>query len=373
MVGPASSAAAPRGMARLTMTPDGVVQRRGVAFRRGGVNAFQLVTNDYPRPHLMRHAQVDVLLQKAARMGARFVRVHTLAASVGMPATLVRGVSGTGPRPRIAYDADVWDVIDHAVWRARTLGLYLVPPFVDEHGWYHGGKRHWVHFRRPGSVSLDPAVNAASSVTQRRAEHAFYDDRQIGWDFEAFLTDWLTHVNPRTGVAFKDEPVLSVVQVGNELWTAAQDAPGWVARKAALIKSIAPRTLVMDAGADGLAVEDMAWASPHVDILETHPYSTFGPGDVTRMAAFAAARGKAFAVGEYAWSKDTAPAVEAAVRAAPNAFTSALWSLHDDGDLHHDGAGYGIDDAAFYVPGKDDVQRAALARVRAHHRALRGG
>ena len=50
----------------------------------------------------------------------------------------------------------MWEVIDYAVWRADQLGLYLIAPFVDELGYYHGGKRHWVDFRRPGSVSLDP-------------------------------------------------------------------------------------------------------------------------------------------------------------------------------------------------------------------------
>ncbi len=369
----ATGAAAPaRGghLPRLTLGPGGVVQRRGRRFRAGGVNAFQLITNDYPRPRLMGRGEVDSLLTKAAAIGAGVVRAHTLAASVGRGHTLVTGVSGSGPHPTIHYDPRVWRLIDHAVWRADRLGLYLIAPFVDEWGHYHGGKRHWVDFRRPGSVRLDRDVTSASSPAQRRGEDAFYTDRQVVWDFEQFIRDWLTHVNSRTGRAFKDEAALSVVQVGNELWTAAQDAPGWVAAKAALIKSIAPSTLVMDSGADGLPVQDMAWDSPHVDILETHPYRTFGADDVARMARFAASRGKAFAVGEYAWSKRSAPRIEAAVRRGDNVFTSALWSLQNDRDLHSAGAGYGVDDAAFYVPGKDDVQAAALRRLTRHHRAL---
>lgn len=331
---------------------------------------FNLVTTDYPSPRLMGDTAIDALLLRAVRLRARVVRAHTLAASVGMPSTLVTGVSGHGRRPTIHYDRDVWRTIDYAVWRARTLGLYLLPPFVDELGHYHGGKRHWVDFRRPGSVDLDPTVKAATSARQRQAENAFYHDRQITWDFEQYLRDWFGHVNPFTATAYRDEPVFSVVQVGNELWTAAQDAPGWVADKAALIKSLAPRTLVMDSGADGLDVSEMAWASPHVDILETHPYTTFDAADVTRMARFAAAKAKAFAVGEYPWSKAGAADIERAVRQASNVFTSAAWSLHLDDDLHNDGAGYGIDDAALYLPGKDQVQQAAVARITRHHRRL---
>lgn len=347
-----------------------MIQRGGKNFRMGGVNAFQLITNDYPVPRLMTTTEIDSLLNKAAALGAGVVRVHTLAASVGQPLTLVTGVSGSGPEPTIGYNQDVWNVIDYAVSKARELGLYLIAPFVDELGYYHGGKRQWVDFRYPGSVSLDSSVNAANSGLQRAAEGKFYRDQQINWDFEKYIRDWLAHVNPYTGVAFKDEPVLSIVQVGNELWTAAQDAPGWVADKAALIKRVAPKTLVMDSGADGLAVGSMAWASPHVDILETHPYSAFGARDVTRMAMFAASKGKAFAVGEYPWSKSTAPGIERAVRRCGNIFTSALWSLQNDTDLHNNGAVYGGDDLSLYVPGKDATQSDAIRRVTKHHRKL---
>ena len=358
-------------MPRLTMSGP-MVQRRGVNFRTGGVNAFGLITDDYPSPRLTTHAEIDSLLLKARAVEARVVRAHTLAASVGHANTLVTGVSGTGPDPTISYDPAVWDTIDYAVARARQLGVYLIAPLVDEWGYYHGGKRHWVEFRRPGTLSLDPTVKSANSELQRAAEHAFYSDAQIVWDFEKFIRDWLEHVNPYTGAAFKDEPVLSIVQVGNELWSAAKDAPGWVAAKAALIKSIAPDTLVMDSGADGLDVRDMAWASPHVDILETHTYSTFGAEDVSRMARFAAKQAKAFAVGEYAWSRSTASTIESAVRRNGNIFTSALWSLQNDQILHNEGARYGEDDVSFYVPGKDGVQHDAVRRVRAHGRWLHG-
>lgn len=355
------------------MTARGMVQRGGVNFRTGGVNAFELVTNDYPSPRMMPHAQIDALFAKAVALDVGVVRAHTLAASVGNPFTLVRGVSGSGSSPSIAYDQATWATIDYAVWKAGRLGLYLIAPFVDELGYYHGGKRQWVNFRRPGTVSLDAGVKAANSPRQRFAEDAFYTDRQVNWDFEQYIRDWLNHVNPLTGLAFKHDPTLSIVQVGNELWTAAQDAPGWVAEKAALIKSISPRTLVMDSGADGLAVEAMAWGSPDVDILETHPYSVFGAADVTRMARFAASKGKAFAVGEYAWSKTNAPAIERAVRETGNIFTSALWSLQNHRDRHNDGAAYGGDDVSFRVPGSDATQRAAVARIRRHDRRLKRG
>lgn len=76
---------------RLTMS-GGLVRRRGVPFRTGGINAFQLITNDYPSPRLMSYGEIDLLLNKAVELKVGIVRAHTLAASVGNQHTLVTGV-----------------------------------------------------------------------------------------------------------------------------------------------------------------------------------------------------------------------------------------------------------------------------------------
>lgn len=351
---------------RLTMTSRGMIQRNGVNFRSGGFNAFQLITNDYPRSRIMSHDDIDRILNKAVALNAFVIRAHTLAASVGNTATLVRGTVGDGTDVRMIYDYDVWEAIEYAVYKAGQLGIYLIAPFVDELGYYHGGKRNWVNFRHPGSVSMDYQIKAANSAEQRQAENVFYTDPQIQLDFHRFIADWLNHGNRYTGRQFKNEPALSIVQVGNELWTAAQDAPGWVATQAQFIKSISPNTLVMDTGTDGLAVELMAWNSPYIDILETHPYTEFDGNDVRQMAKFAASKGKAFAVGEYAWAKSTAPYIEEVTLETGNIFFSAPWSLQNDEDLHNEGAPYGTsDDNSFYVPGKDATNSEAVDRLTA--------
>ena len=240
-------------------------------------------------------------------------------------------------------------------------------------------------FRRPGTCSTDFNVKSANSSTQRTAENFFYTDAQIIADFKTYIFDWLNHVNTYTGRANKNEPAVAIIETGNELWT-ADDFRTWTPMIAAHIKSVAPNVLVADGmAADGSGywasltppqdpiahiMTDESLASPNVDIVGIHPYSVFTTSDVTAAAARAKTAGKAFVLGEYPWSKASAPGNEQAVRNATNGLSSLPWSLQVDSDLHNNGAAYGTDDVSFYVPGKDATQQAAVARLKAHADAL---
>jgi mannan endo-1,4-beta-mannosidase len=381
----ASGTAPATAQARLTLGTGGVVKRNGTTYRTGGANAFQLVHNDYPSSRLMSHSEIDSLLDKAVTLKAGIVRAHTLGVNVGSSSNhLVTGVTGT-TTPVISYNTAVWEVMDYAVAAAASRGLYLMVPMVDELHYYHGGKATWVNFRRPGTVSLDGNVKSSSSSTQRAAEDYFYTDSQIRTDFKKYISDWLNHVNQYTGLAYKDTPAIAIVETGNELWT-ADSFRTWTPEIAAYIKSIAPNVLVADGmAADGSSywaaqnpaqdpighiVTTESLASTSIDVVGIHPYSVFTAADVTTAASRAASAGKAFLVGEYPWSKTAAPGIESAARGAANCVATAFWSLQNDADLHNNGAGYGIDDAALYVPGKDSTQTAAVARLQAHSTSL---
>lgn len=368
---------------RLTMGSGGIVLRNGVKYRTGGVNAFQLVHNDYPSSRLMSHSEIDSLLDKAVTLKAGIIRAHTMGANIGSSSShLVTGVTGT-TTPTISYNTNVWEVMDYAVKAASDRGLYLMVPMTDELGYYHGGKRQWVNFRRPGSVSLDGNVKSANNPAQRTAENYFYTDNQIKTDYKQYIYDWFNHVNQYTGRAYKNEPALAIVETGNELWT-ADDFRTWTPEIGAYIKTVAPNILV----ADGMAADGSSYWTDNggdsiehivtteslnasgIDIVGIHPYSVFKAVDVTTAARRAAAKGKSFNVGEYAWSKSTASGIESASRAEANVLFTAFWSLQNDADLHNNGAGYEIDDASLYVPGKDSTQQAAVTRLINHSLAM---
>jgi endo-1,4-beta-mannosidase len=360
-------------MPRLTKTAAGMIQRSGVNWRVGGFNVFHLAVNDYGgTPHIMSHAEIDSLLDKCVTMGAYYVRAHTLGIGIGDQSYhLVAGVSGT-TTPVISYRPAVWEAIDYAIAGCASRGLYLCIPMTDELGYYHGGRRQWVNFRRPGTCSTSFDVKAANSPAERAAEGYFYTDSQIRADFKQYVSDWLLHVNQYTGRANRDEPAVAFIETGNELWTSVQDAPTWAADLCQYIKGIAPLVLTAEGGGtDGQSLNPTSLASPYVDVFSTHPYTTYGPSDVTTQAIQAAQSGKAYMVGEYPWSKAAAPNIEAAARAAGNVFTTAPWSLQNDADLHNNGAAYGTDDVSLYVPGKDSTQVAAVARLKAHAQSMR--
>jgi hypothetical protein len=372
----------PTGQARLTMSTGGVVTKNGIPYRTGGVNIFQLIHNDYPSSRLMSHAEIDSLLDKAVTLKAGIVRAHTMGTNIGSSANhLVTGISGTGDNPIISYNQAVWDLMDYVVKAASDRGLYLMVPLTDELGYYHGGKRHWVNFRFPGTVSMDGNVKSANSSAERTAENQFFVG-QVKMDYKKYISDWLNHMNPLTGRQYKNEPAISIVETGNELWT-ADDFRSWTPEIAQYIKSIAPNVLVADGmaadgstywdGVNGDRIEHIitneSLNSPYVDLVGLHPYSVFTNTDITTAARRAAAKNKAFGVGEYAWSKPTAAGIESASRAEKNVLFTAFWSLQNDQDLHNGGPGanYGTDDASFYVPGKDATGSAALDRITLHN------
>jgi len=378
----------PVALPRLTVSSAGVVQRAGQPFRAAGANVFQLVNNDYPNKagRLMTHAEIDSLLDKAVALKLGVVRALTLGQNIGSTsAHLVAGITGT-TSPVITYRSAVWEVMDYAIKAATDRGLYLVTTLTGEPGSYHGSKRDWVNYRRPGTCSTDLSVNSANTPAERDAEDFFYSDTQIGvTDFRTFTRDFLLHVNTYTGRAYKDESSLNL-QSGNEMWTADRFRT-WQTSWADYVKTIAPDTLILDGmGADlssywatqpgGDAIEHIitteALANQSIKVHTLHPYSVATAADVTEAARRCAQAGKALAVDEYGWSKANAADIEAAVRAAPNAFFSAWWSLQNDADLHNGGpgVGYGTDDASLYVPGADSTQTAAITRLLAHSTAM---
>ena len=274
---------------------------------------------------------------------------------------------------------------------ARARGLYLEVLLFDELGYYHGGKRDWVELFHPGTTSRDWRVTTASSKDERAAETPFYTDRRVVEASLRYVHDFFRHVNPYTGVRNGDEPTIALVGA-NEMWTSAQEglpagSPGaydrgawtftdlgscWMDAFARAAMGYAPQVLVVDAAAaDGAPISPVHLALDTVHVHGTHPYDTFGIGDVRRMARQAAARGKAFVVDEYAWSTPSAPLIEAVARSTPNVAFTAPWSLQNDRDRHNGGsAGFGGNDASLYVPATDPRERAALARLVRHAAAM---
>lgn len=333
----------------------------GAVFRFAGANEYYLGLDDNIRdpagnPTYPTKARIDDALQSAVSTGAPVVRSHTLGISTGCSMCLE-------PRPGV-FDDGALTSADYAIYRAGRLGLKLMIPLTDQWRYYHGGESIFTTWGGYPD-SPDAGANAANNSVQRMAESHFYTDQKVIGAFQAYVAHLLDHVNPYTGLAYKNDPTIMAWETGNELWTAT---PAWTQNLASFIKhTLGARQLVADgSAADGMTVANAAIDAPDVDIVGGHFYPV-DVGWMTNDAAIAAAHGKAYVVGEFAWSDAAATnALIAAVQSDPNISGDLYWTLMphlENGTPEPHGDGY-----AMYSPALDPHSASVLAALTAHAR-----
>ena len=334
----------------------------GRTFRFGGANEYWLGLDDNLRdpsgaPTYPTAQRITDGLDSARALGVTVVRAHTLGISAGTPQSVEPALG--------VWNDDAFASIDRAVAEAGARGLRFIVPLTDQWRYYHGGKSVFTGWRGyPNAASTDDT--AGSSEEQRRSEANFYTDPQVIADFEDYVAHLLTHRNPLTGLELRDDPTIMAWETGNELFDAT---PAWTETISRFIKSTAPRQLVSDGSAcTGCRVgEHGGLSSPAVDIVGNHFY----PRDIPRMredAALAAAAGKAYVVGEYAWTGQARDGSNltsflAAAAIDDDVTGAAFWTLlpHDEDGVpepHDDGY-------QLWFPGVDPGMVLALARLKA--------
>lgn len=361
------SLAAPDLSGQFVTRSGGTLLLGGAPFRFTGANAYWLGLDDNITdaggPTYPTKARIDNALAAAKDAGMTVIRSHTLGISVGC---------GRCFEPRLGVFQDsALNSADYALSRARQLGLRVMIPLTDQWRFYHGGMSVFTVWRGYANVndSTDNSVNAANSPVQRAAEAHFYTDATVLGDFRQYVARLLNHVNPYTGVAWKDDPTILAWETGNELWTAPTD---WTQSLASYLKhDVGARQLVADgSAATGMHVANAAIDGADVDILGGHFYPV-DVGWATSDALTAAAAGKAYIVGEYAWTDiDATRSLLSAVEATPQISGALLWTLmpyQENGQPEPHGDGY-----AFYNPATSSTNATALDLVRAHAAALRG-
>ncbi|PWI12714.1 hypothetical protein DI272_43325 [Streptomyces sp. Act143] len=330
-------------------TADAFVQREGAAltlqgrpFRFAGTNLYWLGLDEnvggVDRPTYFR---IDDALKTARTMNASVVRSHTLGTSLGCASCL---------EPKLGeFNEDAFAPVDYAVARSRAYGLRLIVPLTDQWDYYHGGYStlaRWLGLKDPKDFYTDARAKAA---------------------YKEYVRTVLDHVNPYTGLAYKDDPTIMSWELGNELNDMTRS---WVDEMGAYVGALAPRQLISAGRQQG--VDAAALASPEVDIVDVHYY----PSSAGAMAADAARvsdRNKVYLAGEH--GSDTLTAADALALADNPDVTGVLsWSLfghaddhgyvqHDDGyTLHYPG-----DTAAMRT---DVLANAALAKMIAPGRNL---
>ena len=119
---------------------------------------------------------------------------------------------------------DHLDLMDYLIFKARERGIYLLFSPIQTYS------ANW-----PDAMEQDPATPGFGRVFGRQ---------RLGTDPAAiasqvnYLRQIMSHVNPYTGVAIKDEPAIIMVELVNEPWHHSDDIPGSIAYINALTDAV---------------------------------------------------------------------------------------------------------------------------------------
>lgn len=304
-------------------------------FSFSGVNIYWLGQDENnpdspngPKPyfHHPSHFRIDDVLYSAYSMGSRVVRSHTLGVSTGVGDYHYNFMGWNGtlwPASHAPEISENFASIDYALYKAGQLGLKLIIPLTDNWNYYHGGLHDFLGWRSESQLE-GVKENCVCNIDQHLQDIFFTNDAIIS-DFKSYISFVLNHVNPRTGLALKEDPTIVAWETGNELY---YPTINWTINIASYIKEeIGAKQLVMDGkmiSRTGMyeELEDQDWKTKYqnaVDIVSDH-YYPLSVGDLLESAAHVAELGLPFVVGEIGWTKSETLT-----------FLEAVEELHEDG------------------------------------------
>lgn len=331
----------------------------GTPMRFSGSNMYWLALDDNVRdasgqPTYPTQYRIDDAMTTAQASGGTVVRAW--ANTVGCARCIEPSLG--------SFNAAAFASLDYAVASAARHGQRLVLSLVDNWGYYHGGKLTYTQWRG-------------------KPESAFFADPQVIADYRQFITQVVTHVNPWTGVAYRDDPTIMAWETGNEMW--CQTCSGnywdgsWTRAVADHIKAVAPRQLVVDGHGTDPSCEVACLHEPSldigsVDLVDDHFYP-MNTARVRTSSALAAKHGKGYLIGEYDWAG-------ARGGSSLGDFLGTIESNPVSGDLlwatipHADTTGFVNHDDGFqlFYPGRtpDQVQRSRTLASHATTMSQRG-
>lgn len=168
--------------------------------------------------------------------------------------------------------------------------------------------------------------NCVCNMDQHQQDQ-FYTDPDIVLDFKEYVSVILNHVNPYTGIAYKDDPTILAWESGNELYYPPYN---WTVDLARLIKEeLGARQLFMDGRMVSRTgfyseLEDPDQLSVYrntVDIVSDHFYP-MNVDKLLQMSATVRKYGLPYVIGEIGWLYSDVDVLT---------FLAALEQLHSDG------------------------------------------
>ncbi|BGO95819.1 hypothetical protein NBRC10512v2_007525 [Rhodotorula toruloides] len=192
------------------------------------------------------------------------------------------------------FDSAAWDIRDYVLYAAREYGLRVILTLTDNYAYYHGGKYDFLNWRK-------------ASLANNGAD--FYTNRAVMSAYNTYITNFITHVNSYTGVAYYNDPTIVAWETGNELggYINAEVWPpySWTKFIVQTIRKYDTKHLIID-GTNGFwnyttGATSAGLTLSGVDIVTDHGYPR-NTGIINKEFSLAKPALKNFLIGEFDWT-----------------------------------------------------------------------
>ena len=143
------------------------------------------------------------------------------------------------------YDPNVLDGLDYLLKAMDDRGLRAIMCLNNFWPW-SGGMAQYLNWNGAGPIPYPPPEPGGSWDAYAFYTDDFYSNSGAIQDFQNFIYFIINHINPYTGLAYKDDPTIVAWELANEPrgYANSDNFDAWIDNTAAYIKSIDMNHLV---------------------------------------------------------------------------------------------------------------------------------
>ena len=154
-------------------------------------------TNFNSAQNFPSHEHSVKVARRLAKIGVNMVRFHQLDAEWSTP-NIFQFTKGNNKPNTISFDPVSLDRLDYLIYCLKQEGIYVYMDLLT--------------YRR---FKSGDGIEAAEQLGDAAKPYSTYNKRMIDLQ-KKFNNDLWTHINPYTGLAYKDDPAIVLVEVTNE-------------------------------------------------------------------------------------------------------------------------------------------------------------
>lgn len=175
--------------------------KNGDFFFEDGTKARFWGTNFNSGANFPSHAHAEIVAKRLAQAGLNMVRLHQLDAEWSCP-NIFRFTRGKRIKDTQSFDPESMDRLDYLIYCLKKEGIYVYLDFLT--------------YRR---FKTGDGVPLADKLPELAKPYAHYNPRLKELQ-KQYIRDLVNHINPYTGLAYKDEPAIALADIINEsdLW-----------------------------------------------------------------------------------------------------------------------------------------------------------